>query len=358
MKRNKVSGWAFLALGLAVLAPTIGRAVETRSIQVVAKDPAGASETVPLYRRLVAVIIGIDTYQNLPAARHLSYAVGDAKGVEKTLREHFRFDQIVSLYNQDATRENILRVLLDELRKTSEDDGVFVYFAGHGITRSMTVKGTKGDVGFLVPYDGSFDEMSKNISMQQLKSDVGPTIPAKHVFFVVDACFGGILVASRAGDAEYRKDAAYLREITGEQARQVLTAGGQDETVLDGGPKGHSVFTGRLIEALEEVDDYVTARELGVRLQKQVYGDAAARGQSQKPLFGEIYGTGDFVFVPDVEKRKSRAEAEVRGLEAEPADLQRRQETAKRMGDEAAQRKIEAERVLQDAALKQARLRE
>ncbi|MBI4776039.1 MAG: SUMF1/EgtB/PvdO family nonheme iron enzyme [Deltaproteobacteria bacterium] len=96
---------------------------------------------------------------------------------------------------------------------------------------------------------------------------------------------------------------AYLREITREPVRQIITAGGKDELVLDGGIGGHSVFTGRLIEALEAVQEFVTARELGLKLQMQVYGDAAARGHSQKPQFGEIYGTGDFVFVPDSAKR-------------------------------------------------------
>ncbi len=345
--------YAILALALA--APV--QAAPTRGIEIVAKDAAGKSATVPLYGRMTAVIIGIDVYANLPTARHLSYAVKDARGVEQVLREHYAFDTITTLYNEKATRANIMQVLQDELMRTGPDDGVLVYYAGHGITRSIKA-GASGDLGYLVPYDGSFDEMYKNISMQQLKSDVAPSVPAKHVFFVLDACFGGILVATRSGEGSYRKDLSYLREITGEQVRQVLTAGGKDETVLDGGPGGHSVFSGRFIEALASTEDYVTARELSVKIQKQVYGDAAARGHNQKPLFGEIYGTGDFVFVPDRSKRVDQAQAEVKALEAQLQALKAREERALKMGDEAARREAERETLLQQAALKQAQLRE
>jgi len=345
--------YALLALALA--APAF--AAPTRGIEIVAKDAAGKSASVPLYGRMTAVIIGIDVYANLPTARHLSYAVKDARGVEQVLREHYAFDTITTLYNEKATRSNIMQVLQDQLMRTGPDDGVLVYYAGHGITRSIKA-GASGDLGYLVPYDGSFDEMYKNISMQQLKSDVAPSVPAKHVFFVLDACFGGILVATRSGEGSYRKDLAYLREITGEQVRQVLTAGGKDETVLDGGPGGHSVFSGRFIQALAGTEDYVTARELSVKLQKQVYGDAAARGHTQKPLFGEIYGTGDFVFVPDRSKRVDQAQAEVKALEDQLQALKAREERARQLGDEAARREAERETLLQQAALKQAQLRE
>jgi len=69
-----------LTLGLALLLAATSFAATTRGIQVVAKDAAGKSASVPLYGRMTAVIIGIDVYANLPAARHLSYAVKDARG--------------------------------------------------------------------------------------------------------------------------------------------------------------------------------------------------------------------------------------------------------------------------------------
>ena len=75
-----------------------------------------------------------------------------------------------------------------------------------------------------------------------------------------------------------------------------------NERVLDEGRGGHSVFTGRLIEKLEQMDRYITARQLGEDLKQKVYSDAMDRGHTQRPHVGEIYGVGDFVFIPDIEK--------------------------------------------------------
>ena len=127
--------------------------------------------------------------------------------------------------------------------------------------------------------------------------------------------------------------------------------------MLDGGPGGHSVFTGRLIQALENVEDYITARELGQYLKKQVYADAAARGHTQRPVDGEIYGTGDFVFVPDMEKKEREIDAEVDSLEAELLRLKRLKEEASQSKDQAKEREIERQRLIKDAELKQAQIR-
>jgi hypothetical protein len=77
----------------------------------------------------------------------------------------------------------------------------------------------------------------------------------------------------------------------------VLSAGGKGEQVLDGGRYGHSVFTGRLIEALQETTYYVTAKELGLSIPKKVFSDARERGHRQIPQFGNLLGEGDFVFL-------------------------------------------------------------
>ena len=145
---------------------------------------------------------------------------------------------------------------------TGPEDAVLIYFAGHGITRSTT----QGDLGYLIPHDGSLkmDEMYKNISMQQIQSDVSPLIPAKHVLFIADACFGGLLLSTRSTSLEPKHKAAYLREITREPVRQIITAGGKDQPVLDEGIGGHSVFTGRLTYFLA-----VDVKDLGFRLVKE-----------------------------------------------------------------------------------------
>jgi len=137
----------------------------TRGISVVAKTTKGQSQKIQLYDYTAALIVGIDRYENLGASEQLTYAVKDAKGVEKVLRDGFQFDEIITLYNEQATRDKIMQALYG-FRSLSPDGGVFVYFAGHGITIPGTLSGK--DLGYLVPYDGSLNAsaMYKNISMQ------------------------------------------------------------------------------------------------------------------------------------------------------------------------------------------------
>jgi hypothetical protein len=118
----------------------------------------------------------------------------------------------------------------------------------------------------------------------------------------MDACFSGLLT-TRSVDGKTRRDLGYLKEITRESARQVLTAGGKGEEALDGGPKGHSVFTGRLIEILESASDFITANELQASIREKVHSDASARNHTQTPGFGAMYGLGDFVFIPKQQDR-------------------------------------------------------
>jgi len=328
----------------------------TRGISVVAKTTKGQSQKIQLYDYTAALIVGIDRYENLGASEQLTYAVKDAKGVEKVLRDGFQFDEIITLYNEQATRDKIMQALYG-FRSLTPDGGVFVYFAGHGITIPGTLGGK--DLGYLIPYDGSLNAsaMYKNISMQQVKSDICVSIPAKHVFFVFDACFAGLMLDTRATLIKPSRDFSYLKAITDEQVRQVLTAGSKGETVLDGGPGAHSVFTGRLIQALENAEDYITARELGQYLKKRVYGDAAARGHTQRPVDGEIYGTGDFVFVPDLEKKSREISTEVAALQTELARLKRLKEEAAQSKDQAREREIDRQKLIKDAELKQAQIR-
>ena len=117
-------------------------------ISVIAKPHKGLPQQIQLYDYTAALIVGIDRYTNLGAEHQLSYAVKDAKGMEKVLRENYQFDEIITLYNEEATRDKIMQVLYG-FRSLSPDAGVFVYFAGHGITIPGMVGGK--DLGYIIP---------------------------------------------------------------------------------------------------------------------------------------------------------------------------------------------------------------
>jgi len=297
--RHHIRALPSIILFLLFLA-AVSFAAETRGLSVVAKDPAsGRQGEVRLYNKTYAVIIGIDRYQNLPADRQLQNAVKDAKGVEEILRKNYQFDKIITLNNEQATKDRIMEVLTEELpAQMGEQDALFLFWAGHGNQE----KSSYGEIGYLIPYDGATDKIRKNITMAEIRDTVSKKIPAKHVFYVMDACYSGLLT-TRSVDGKIRRDLGYLKEITKESARQVLTAGGKGEKALDGGPKGHSVFTGRLIEILESAPDFITANELQASIREKVYSDAQARNHTQTPGFGVLYGLGDYVFIPKQQDR-------------------------------------------------------
>ena len=332
-----------------------GLASETRGIRVMARESkSGQQKEIKLYNKSYAVIIGIDQYKNLSFDMQLSYAVQDAKGVEDALKKHFKFDEIITIFNKEATKDNITKILSGDLSRLSKEDSVFIFWAGHGYTE----KTPYGDLGYLIPFDGSFknSEMYMNISMTTIK-DVSKRIPAKHIFFVMDSCYSGLMAEKRGSGRTTKRNFEYIKEITKEDVRQVLTAGSKNQQVLDGGPMGHSVFTGRFIEVLAGTDDFITATEMSTLVKEKVFSDAKARDHIQTPTYGELFGMGDYVFVPSLERKAEDTQTQLDRLEAEQKRLEEIEKKAATAKDERAKRLAELERNAVEAKLIAERLK-
>ena len=172
--------------------------------------------------------------------------------MEAVLRKNYRFDEIVTLTDEQATKERIMRLLTEDLpHKMGKEDALFLFWAGHGNQQKTGL----GDLGYLIPNDGSLNSIYKNITMAEFRDTISKLIPAKHVFYVMDACYSGLLASTRSTGRSSRRDLAYLKEITKESVRAVLTAGSKGQEALDGGANEHSVFTGRLIAARHLLPD-------------------------------------------------------------------------------------------------------
>ena len=247
-----------------------------------------------LYRRSHALVIGIDKYAHWPGLQH---AVRDAQAIRETLVQRFGFapENVTTLLDGEATRANILKALNDGLadrQKVKPDDRVMVFFAGHGSTRKLP---SGRDVGYIIPVEASLDDLPGDaISMPQLQ-EVSESIVAKHVLFMVDACYSG-LGLTRGGGASATKN--FLSDNARRQGRQMLTAGGADQQVADDGPAGHSVFTWTILQALAgkadmNGDGVITGTELASYVAPAV--SSIAR---QTPAFGSLPGSegGEFVF--------------------------------------------------------------
>jgi peptidoglycan/xylan/chitin deacetylase (PgdA/CDA1 family)/uncharacterized caspase-like protein len=255
------------------------------------KAPAAPEPPPALYHDSWAVVVGIDNYTKWPK---LHYAVNDANGIKEALltKFHFNPDHVFTLLNEDATREKILSVLGDTLsnpKNVQKDDRVFVFFAGHGTTRKLP---SGRDLGYIVPVDADTQNFQgESISMTNFQ-DISESIPAKHVFFVMDSCYSGLGITRGFATSNY------LKEMARRTARQMLTAGGADEEVADNGPNGHSVFTWTLLQGLEgkadlNGDGYISAAELAAYV-----GPGVSALSHQTPAFGNLPGNegGEFIF--------------------------------------------------------------
>lgn len=253
-------------------------------------------EWLRVYRSLHAVAIGVGRYAD--PQHDLGYARSDAEFVAEVLESEFGFDHVRLLLDAEATRAGIQACFEDDLQQVHEDDGVLIFFAGHGVT---TRDAFGNDRGFLVPHDGDpARPMRNNVSVSHLRDEWLPLIPAKHAFLVVDACYGGLALRDVQAAARPRSvDEAVIVELTrrDRKVRQLLSAGGRGQRVLDGGLFGRSVFTGRFVEALREADPYALADHVGVLVKERVAQDSAERGHVQTPAFGYVFGgDGTFVF--------------------------------------------------------------
>lgn len=255
---------------------------------------AGAATQAPQtvttgYANSWAIVIGINDYAQWPK---LQYAVNDAESVRQTLIERFGFapERVSLLKNGEATRNRILATFHDQFghEGLKKDDRVFVFFAGHGATRTLS---SGRDVGYIIPVDAGTGNLAADaIAMTEIQN-IAESLSAKHVFFVMDACYSGLGLARGA-------NGNFLRENAKRMGRQMLTAGGADQMVADGGPNGHSIFTWTLLQGLNgkgdlNGDSLITATELAAYIAPAVSGVSA-----QTPAFGSLPGSegGEFVF--------------------------------------------------------------
>ncbi len=251
----------------------------------------------PTYGQSHALIIGIDDYEYAP---RLGHARNDAQALARVLQQRFEFtkENVTILTDADATRREILGVFMKYAQggNVGKEDRIVVFFAGHG----HTVPGRRGETGFLLPVDGDPSDLSTLIRWDDLTRNAD-LISAKHMFFVMDACYGGLALTRNPVSTGSMR---FLRDMLRRFSRQVLTAGKADEAVADAnGPRsGHSLFTGHLLDALEggaKTEEAITASGVMAYVYQKVARDQYSQ---QTPHYGFLDGDGDFVFAADTLK--------------------------------------------------------
>lgn len=281
----------FVVLVVAIL-PTLTELfcqAEERGVADIAQSPLLTKYSY-LYNKKWAIVIGINNYRNAPS---LQCAVKDAGTIRQMLLKlGFSEDNIICLYEEDATKANILAEITENLsRKAKPNDALVVFFAGHGVTQEENGR----MVGYWVPWDGDFSNTANTCISTSLIKQVSERLPCKHVLFLVDCCHSGFALQRSVGLPSSTR--GYLNIITSKQAYQIITAGGKEEKAAE--VLGHGLFTEILVDGLSgpgdvDSDGLITATELGSYVKKRV---SVRSNFQQTPLFGTLSGEGEFVFV-------------------------------------------------------------
>ena len=267
----------------------------TTEICSVTYAPHLAKRQEAFYEHGIAVVIGIDKYSSWPS---LEFSVSDAAAVKEKL-QMLGFHRIIELYDAEATKLQINRLLRDTLPKIlGKNDRVLIYFAGHGQTETFEQADKHGQIlkekeGYIIPVNGDQrNYRGTAISMTAIR-EAAKNYKAKHVLYLFDSCYSG-LGLKRSGGIKKADD--YIKKLLSMRAVQIITAGGENEQV--GEEKGYGIFTRHLLMALEgradlDNDGFITASEIGTYVRPAV---SRKTQNMQTPKFGWISGEGDFIF--------------------------------------------------------------
>lgn len=268
----------FKRLIFAILAGVVGSSCATIAFSDDRGQGVAPTTNVVLAGQFHLLAIGIDSYQHWPT---LKTAANDAAEISKTLHDQYGFDepQVVTLLDNQATRQRIIQSLRELAKTVGPDDSVLVFYAGHGNLDDVT--GT----GFWIPVEADPDDQSTWISNNDVKSLVR-AMKARHVLLVSDSCFAGDFFRGNRGGLPAITD-EYIRSAFGKLSRQAITSGAL-EPVADEGSEGHSWFTYFLLRELREnKSPYLLPSDLWNRIR----GGVAANAR-QEPLLGTLEAAG------------------------------------------------------------------
>ena len=254
-------------------------------------EPAGTPARHKAPGKSYVAVIGINAYR---AWGKLENAVQDARGALNTFVQ-LGFEARPPLFDDDATRATLHRLVTDDLRTLGANDSLVVFFAGHGYTVTTTFEdGTLSKKGYLIPVDAelSHDKTAGWLKLDAWLSEISQ-LPPKHILVILDACHSGValdpVIRWRGADTRLADPIEALRA---RRSRRIITSALDNQLATDSGPmEGHSLFTGCLIEALtgglaaKTGLSVTTGSELGVHVRQRVSSYPESK---QTPDFGAL----------------------------------------------------------------------
>ncbi|MET4241536.1 caspase family protein [Bradyrhizobium sp. RT10b] len=270
------------------------------------KVPAGFGSSI-------AVVVGIDSYENVPPLRT---PVNDAVTLAGVLRDKHGFSTKI-LINERATRDELRRTLEDLSATVGNNDRVLFYFAGHGIA----LDSDQGPRGYILPQDAERTSTDKYLSMVDLSSALS-ALPCRHMLVILDCCFAGAFRWSSPRDIVLAPESLHRERYSWyirDPAWQAIASAAHDQKALDvvigealgvrGRVANHSPFAAALIDGLEGQadlprtdgirDGVITATELFLYIEERLMPPPGSGHPRQTPLLWPLakHDKGQFVFL-------------------------------------------------------------
>ena len=245
-----------------------------------------------------AIVVGNDDYSGVGLSR-LTNAESDAEAVERYFRAQGY--QVTSLIGpQAATKQKVEETIRKIAGRITDHDRFVFFFAGHG-----KAKRTEGvDVAYLVvPGGRDQNDPASLISTGDIMEYSRKLDAARHQLFIFDSCYAGLMgqyqTRAPGGQTHYESETFLLRDLGARRVRQYLSAGGEDQEVLDNGPGNLSWFTYFFLKGLEP--GVVSQRQSGLITFPELasYVQALSANPKHTPAFGSLAGHrgGEFLLL-------------------------------------------------------------
>jgi tetratricopeptide (TPR) repeat protein len=229
-----------------------------------------------------ALVIGISNFKD--SSINLKYAAKDATDFKNFLvtTEKFKPDHVKLLTDESASRDNIIGMLGDKwlANRVKPDDLVIVYVSSHGSSATTEAGGTN----FLVAYDTNKNSLlATGIPMQWLTSIVSDQVQSDRIILIMDVCHSGAVgEGQKALTRTVGLDPNVMKIGKGQM---ILCSSLAEQVSWESKGYENSVFTRRLMEALQTDKDKTTMMEAYKRLKVMVESEVLQdRGNLQTPL--------------------------------------------------------------------------
>lgn len=221
----------------------------------------------------LAVIVGVEKYQDLPAAE---YSAKDARLIKDYLISlGFKERNVELLLNERATLSSIKKTLESWLpNRARKNSRVLIYYSGHGAPDASSGN------AYLVPYDGDPDYLrDTGYPLQRLYEKLGH-LPVAEVIVVLDSCFSG--AGGRSVLAKGARPLVMMAASPIVGANMVVLSAAEGSQISTSSPdKGHGLFTYYFLKALN--DGKKNAADIYEYLKPQVEDDAKTQNVRQSP---------------------------------------------------------------------------